>query len=102
MLSMTSSRGPIWSSPNEDPTGIQATGHSISCRFQVLPSPNLLPNRRQVFSPPSIAPKAPCRGTLRVAGPDDILRIVIVATAGFRYSPLFCWERPYHAEYPED
>ncbi|ERF72736.1 hypothetical protein EPUS_04789 [Endocarpon pusillum Z07020] len=26
----------------------------------------------------------------------------VVATAGFRYSPLFRWERPYHKDYPAD
>ncbi len=29
-------------------------------------------------------------------------RIGIVAAAGFRYSPVFDWERPYHEKFPED
>ncbi|KAK4171312.1 hypothetical protein QBC36DRAFT_340206 [Triangularia setosa] len=44
----------------------------------------------------------PPLGTLRIASPADALRISIVATAAFRYSPLFDWERPDHAKYPED
>lgn len=44
----------------------------------------------------------PPLGTLRVASPSDILRIGVVATASFRYSPVFRWERPYHAKFPED
>jgi len=32
----------------------------------------------------------------------EILRISIVAAAGFRYSPVFDWERPYHEKYPHD
>ncbi|KAK7403400.1 hypothetical protein QQX98_010813 [Neonectria punicea] len=49
-----------------------------------------------------IALPPPDLGNLRVATPDDILRIGIVATAAFRYSPLFRWERPKHEQYPED
>jgi GNAT superfamily N-acetyltransferase len=30
------------------------------------------------------------------------MRIGIVAACGFRYSPVFQWERPYHERYPED
>ncbi|KAK4170969.1 hypothetical protein QBC36DRAFT_340882 [Triangularia setosa] len=44
----------------------------------------------------------PPLGTLRIASPDDAPRISIVATAAFRYSPLFDWERPDHAKYPKD
>ncbi|KAH6981744.1 hypothetical protein BKA56DRAFT_584417 [Ilyonectria sp. MPI-CAGE-AT-0026] len=47
-------------------------------------------------------PSAPSLGSLRIATPDDVLRIGIVAAAGFRYSPLFRWERPFHAKHPED
>ena len=47
-------------------------------------------------------PLLPELGTLRVAAPADVLRIGIVATAGFRYSPVFRWERPHHEQYPED
>jgi len=39
---------------------------------------------------------------LRLASPRDILRIGVVAASGFRYSPVFDWERPYHEKYPED
>ena len=41
-------------------------------------------------------------GNLRLGVPSDILRIGIIATAAFRYSPLFQWERPHHEEFPED
>lgn len=44
----------------------------------------------------------PPLGHLRIASPDDVPRISVVATAAFRYSPLFEWERPNHAKYPED
>jgi hypothetical protein len=47
-------------------------------------------------------PAAPALGPLRLASPKDILRIGIVATSGFRYSPVFDYERPYHEQYPED
>lgn len=45
---------------------------------------------------------APALGALRLTSPNDILRIGIVAACGFRYSPVFEWERPYHAAYPAD
>ncbi|KAJ4312732.1 hypothetical protein N0V84_009794 [Fusarium piperis] len=45
---------------------------------------------------------APPLGLLRLASPADILRIGIVAAAGFRYSPVFDWERPKHAQFPQD
>lgn len=44
----------------------------------------------------------PPPGGLRIACPSDVLRIGVVATAGFRYSPLFRWERPYHKDFPAD
>ena len=47
-------------------------------------------------------PTAPALGLLRLASLIDIPRIAIVATGGFRYSPVFRWERPYHEQYPED
>lgn len=47
-------------------------------------------------------PPAPAFGSLRLATPLDVLRIGIVATAGFRYSPLFRWERPHHKNFPQD
>ncbi|GAB1317027.1 N-acetyltransferase domain-containing protein [Madurella fahalii] len=49
-----------------------------------------------------MASHPPSLGDLRVATPADVLRIGIVATAGFRYSPIFRWERPHHEQYPED
>ncbi|RSL74282.1 hypothetical protein CEP53_000411 [Fusarium sp. AF-6] len=48
------------------------------------------------------APDPPPFDLLRLASPADIHRIAIVATAGFRYSPVFDWERPKHAEFPQD
>ncbi|KAM5355125.1 hypothetical protein ACJ41O_001771 [Fusarium nematophilum] len=49
----------------------------------------------------ALAP-APPLGPLRIASPGDILRLGIVAASGFRYSPVFDWERPYHAKFPQD
>ncbi|KAJ5096887.1 hypothetical protein N7456_007608 [Penicillium angulare] len=46
-------------------------------------------------------PDLPLLKTLRLAKPSDILRIGIVATASFRYSPVFRWERPYHEKFPQ-
>ncbi|KAM5359151.1 hypothetical protein ACJZ2D_014690 [Fusarium nematophilum] len=34
--------------------------------------------------------------------PSDVLRVGIVARAGFRYSPLFRSERPFNEQYPGD
>jgi len=31
-----------------------------------------------------------------------MIRIAIVATTGFKYSPLFKWERPHHEDFPDD
>lgn len=47
-------------------------------------------------------PPGPDPVGFRLASPADVMRIGIVATAAFRYSPLFQWERPYHKKYPED
>ena len=47
-------------------------------------------------------PNAPAFGALRLASLTDVPRIAVVATSGFRYSPVFQWERPYHEKYPED
>lgn len=44
----------------------------------------------------------PSMKPLRLASPSDIYRIGVVAAAGFRYSPVFDWERPHHEKYPED
>ena len=44
----------------------------------------------------------PVLGVLRVATPADLIRLGLVAMAGFCYSPVFRWERPYHAQYPAD
>jgi len=30
------------------------------------------------------------------------MRLGVVSAAGFRYSPVFGWERPYHEQYPQD
>jgi hypothetical protein len=45
---------------------------------------------------------APPLDSLRIATPADVLRIGIVAAAGFRYSPVFRWERPHHEQHPGD
>lgn len=49
-----------------------------------------------------MSPSVPELGALRPALGSDIARIGVVATAGFRYSPVFQWERPYHEKFPED
>ena len=49
-----------------------------------------------------VFPRSPNFGRLRLAIPNDVLRIGIVATASFYYSPLFHWERPYHKDFPHD
>ncbi|KAL6355717.1 hypothetical protein LRP88_11322 [Fusarium phalaenopsidis] len=51
---------------------------------------------------PSCPPPPPPLGRLRLASPADIPRIGIVAASGFPYSPVFDWERPNHAEFPQD
>src|ERR1700722_15569535 len=50
----------------------------------------------------TMALPVPPFGPLRLASPKDILRIGVVAACGFRYSPIFDWERPYHEKYPQD
>ncbi|KAE9364264.1 hypothetical protein N431DRAFT_388255, partial [Stipitochalara longipes BDJ] len=47
-------------------------------------------------------PPSPPFGNLRLATMSDVPRIAVVASASFFYSPLFAWERRYHAQYPED
>ncbi|KAI8648863.1 hypothetical protein NCS56_01502300 [Fusarium sp. Ph1] len=49
-----------------------------------------------------MAPSPPPLGRLRLASPADIPRIGIVAASGFSYSPVFDWERPNHAKFPQD
>ncbi len=36
-------------------------------------------------------------GALRLATPEDVLRLGVVCTEAFRYSDQFIWERPYHS-----
>ncbi|KAK0664563.1 hypothetical protein QBC41DRAFT_283784 [Cercophora samala] len=43
----------------------------------------------------------PSLGRLRLASPDDILRLGIVCTAGFRCSEQFIWERTAHNQHPQ-
>lgn len=49
----------------------------------------------------ALSPSPPF-GSLRRALLADVPRIGIVATAGFWYSEVFAYERPYHAVFPED
>ncbi|KAJ4220995.1 hypothetical protein NW759_007064 [Fusarium solani] len=51
---------------------------------------------------PGLSSPPPPLGRLRLASPADIPRIGIVAASGFPYSPVFDWERPNHAEFPQD
>lgn len=51
---------------------------------------------------PGLCCPHPSFGRLRLASPADILRIGIVAASGFPYSSVFDWERPGHAEFPQD
>jgi hypothetical protein len=39
---------------------------------------------------------------VRLATAEDISRIALVASASFFWSPTFQFQRPFHAEYPED
>jgi hypothetical protein len=39
---------------------------------------------------------------IRVARPSDLPRIGLVAASGFYHSPVFQYQRPYHAHFPED
>lgn len=39
---------------------------------------------------------------IREATPEDLLRIGLVAAAGFYHSPVFQFQRPYHGAYPWD
>jgi len=47
-------------------------------------------------------PPAPPFGALRLASLGNLPRIGIVAAAGFKYSQVFEFTRPYHNQYPED
>ena len=70
-----------------------ASATDLWLRIKVI---TLIPKSPMYPSPvPSMKP-------LRLASPRDILRIGLVATCGFRHSPIFDWERPYHEKYPED
>lgn len=44
----------------------------------------------------------PLGGSLRIANLHDVPRLATIATAGFYYSPVFAWERRYHAEFSGD
>ena len=41
----------------------------------------------------------PSFGSLRLASTDDVLRLGVVCTAGFRYSERFIWERTAHHQH---
>ncbi|PSN63811.1 hypothetical protein BS50DRAFT_89484 [Corynespora cassiicola Philippines] len=47
-------------------------------------------------------PAVPSFDHVRLATLDDLPRIATVAAAGFFWSPTFQFQRPYHAEFPED
>ena len=46
-------------------------------------------------------PEVPDLGRLRLARIKDVPRMAVVATASFYHSPVFQWERPYHAAHPK-
>lgn len=48
------------------------------------------------------APVLPVLDAVRVANPDDLPRLALVAAAGFFHSPTFHYQRLHHAEYPDD
>ncbi|KAH7342639.1 hypothetical protein BKA65DRAFT_295055 [Rhexocercosporidium sp. MPI-PUGE-AT-0058] len=50
----------------------------------------------------SVFPYFPVLRNLRLAVPADVMRLGVISSAGFRYSPVFDWERPYHTQYPQD
>jgi hypothetical protein len=52
--------------------------------------------------PAGQGPRTPDIQPLRIASPNDILRLGVVATAGFRYSEQFMFERIFHVDYPQD
>ncbi|KAF2005269.1 hypothetical protein P154DRAFT_356773 [Amniculicola lignicola CBS 123094] len=50
----------------------------------------------------SLDPALPSFDRIRLATFNDLSRIATVAAAGFYYSPTFRFQRPHHAEFPED
>ncbi|KAK4652764.1 hypothetical protein QC762_500408 [Podospora pseudocomata] len=44
----------------------------------------------------------PPLGRLRLASPENILRLGVVCTSGFRYSEHFIWERTAHDRHPRN
>lgn len=51
---------------------------------------------------PEPEPAPPSFGKVRLATLADLPRIASVASAGFFWSPSFQFQRPYHANYPDD
>lgn len=54
----------------------------------------LFSNNAMIADPPPL-------GSLRLATPDDVMRLGVVCTASFYYSEEFTWERIYHDQYPQ-
>ncbi|KAI0385425.1 hypothetical protein F5Y04DRAFT_245811 [Hypomontagnella monticulosa] len=54
-----------------------------------------------LFPHNAMIPDPPPLGSLRLATPDDVMRLGVVCTASFYYSEEFTWERIYHDQYPQ-
>lgn len=44
----------------------------------------------------------PFPANVRLATPEDLPRLGLVATAGYYYSPIFSYRRPHFSDYPGD
>jgi hypothetical protein len=79
-----------------------ATMYPLLLAFIFLP---LITGAHLVHSsqqPVLLAPKIPPLGSVRLATPEDIPRIGLVAAASFYHSPPFHYQRPDHQEFPFD
>ncbi|KAK4446699.1 hypothetical protein QBC34DRAFT_147658, partial [Podospora aff. communis PSN243] len=85
-----------------------ATPPIVACQCKYTHSPETSTPPPEQSSPPPekreliVTPKLPDFGSLPIANPSDVLRLGIVATAGFIHSPLFRWMHPHHDKYPQD
>ncbi|KAB8345938.1 hypothetical protein FH972_022990 [Carpinus fangiana] len=85
----------------------RAAGQALDIPPVSITSPRdkLLPELMRVCGLQTMTRSVPVpklSSNLRLATPEDVMRIGVVATGGFRYSPIFQWMRPYHRIFPED